>query len=358
MARTWYLTGMAVAIAATACAPEPVAIGIANGALPMQGAMLAVEDAYAAGFDVPLDTVFEPERNTRATPAVEAAERIVSTPGMVAVLGHSNSAASLTAAPIYNRASVVQLASHSTAEVYSEAGPFSFRMVPPDGQQGRLIADFLAAELPGARVALAYVNDDYGRSLRAAVLDALPPGTVEIVLDAPHVEMADSGMVHRTVLAIVDASPDVVLWLSRAEQLVDYIPGIRDGLGAVPIVGGDGLIPAARYTGPPGRWDDIHFVRLVDLDARPETRRFRERFRARFGVDPDDAAALAYDGTALLLTALRDGVRTGDEMRRYLESLGRDRPPYQGITGPVSFDAEGDAHRDFVLRSTSARGPP
>lgn len=346
------LAPVAVLLALAACDSTPVVIGIANARLPIDGAVLALEDAEAAGLSVPVDTMIARSVNTLAAPAVRAADTILSTPGVIAVLGHSNSAASLTAAPLYNEAGVVQLATHSTAEIYSHAGPFSFRMVPPDGQQGRLLADYIATHFPGSRVALVHVNDDYGRGLRSAVLDALPPDAVRLILDTPHIERATPVMIRRTVMAVVDAEPDVVLWLSRAVQLQDYLPGIREGLGAVPIVGGDALIPVAGYPNTGGLWDNIHYVRLVDLEARPGTRTFQRRFRERFGHPADDAAALAYDGMGVLIEGIREGARTGDELREYLAALGRDRPPYPGITGPVAFDEQGDASREYVMTST------
>lgn len=357
-------TAAAVIMAAsvTACSQEPVVLGMAIGSATAEAALMALEDAVAAGIDVPIDTVIVREGTNLAAPAVRAADSIVSTPGIVAVMGHSNSAASLTAAPIYNRARVVQIASHSTAELYSEAGPYSFRMVPPDGQQGRTIAEFLTREYRGRRLALAYVNDDYGRGLRANVLDALPADAVDIVVDIPHITTASPEVIQRTVRMMVDARPDGILWLGRVLELQAYLPGLREALGRVPIIGGDALNPAEYLPDPEGLFPPLHFVRLVDMDARPGTRQFRERYRARFGREVADAGALAYDAFAVLLAGVEAGVRTGEEMREYLMSLGRDRPAYEGITGPLRFNEDGDAYREYVMGGMTGEqtgvGPP
>jgi branched-chain amino acid transport system substrate-binding protein len=349
MTATCRLGVAALAALTTACSPEPVTLGIAMGSATAVGAHMALEDARAAGFDVPLDTVVIYEANNLAGPAVRTADTLVSEAGLVAVVGHSNSAASLTAAPIYNQAQVVQVAPHSTAELYSEAGPYSFRMVPPDGQQGRVLARFLEREFAGRRVAVSYVNDDYGRGLRASVLEALHPGAVEVVADLPHITIAPAEMVRNTVLGLVDARPDVILWLGRIHQLVHYLPEIREALGRIPVVGGDALNPVEALPDPDRLYPPMHFVRLLDLNARPETRRFAERYRERAGQDPADAAALTYDAVSVLLAGIRAGARSGDELRTYLASLGRDRPAYPGITGPVRFDEHGNADRSYVM---------
>ena len=43
------------------------------------------------------------------------------------------------------------------------------------------------------------------------------------------------------------------------------------------------------------------------------------------------------------------GARDRDDIRRHLESLGHDRPPYAGLSGPIAFDARGDVMRPHLL---------
>jgi ABC-type branched-subunit amino acid transport system substrate-binding protein len=172
---------------------------------------------------------------------------------------------------------------------------------------------------------------------------------VEVVSQLPHVAVASGELVHQRHLAIIEAHPDVILWLGRIGQLQYYLPRIREELGPIPVVGGDALGPAETMSDPDGLFPPMHFVRLVDLNARPETRRFAQRFRERMGLDPVDAVALAYDAFSVLLAGIREGARTGEEMRAYLMSLGRERPAYAGITGPVQFNEFGDAARDYTV---------
>jgi len=45
----------------------------------------------------------------------------------------------------------------------------------------------------------------------------------------------------------------------------------------------------------------------------------------------------------------------GEELRDVLRSLGRDRPRFEGVTGPVEFDENGDIDRPYVVEVI---GPP
>ncbi|MEX2528624.1 MAG: branched-chain amino acid ABC transporter substrate-binding protein [Gemmatimonadota bacterium] len=316
----------------------------------MNGIRLAVEDADPEGLP-PLDTVLILEADNRSGPALEAAEFLTDISGLVAVIGHSNSTASLATSQVYNRAQVVQIAPSATAPIYSEAGAYSFRMVPPDEVQARLLAGVLRDSVPtGGRVALFYVNDDYGRNLRALVLAELATEPLEVVVDLPHAE----GDIHPVdvrhhLAALVASNPDVILWLGRVPVLHALLPGIRQGLGSIAIYGGDGVSPASLATDFRWFWDGVRFVEFVDLEATPELRGFAQRFQTRFGTAAGGREVLSYDAAGVILEALRQGARNGDEVRQFLAELGVSRPPHPGISGPIAFQENGDAARNLVL---------
>ncbi|MEX0893994.1 MAG: ABC transporter substrate-binding protein [Gemmatimonadota bacterium] len=325
---------------------EPVVVGVAMGG-ESRAARMAFADAAAAGLSG-VDTLFILAANNLAAPALEAAERFVATAGLVALVGHSNSAASITAAQIYNDNAIVQLAPHSTAPLYSQAGPYSFRMVQSDEQQGAFLAEQLRREHPDARVAMVYVNDDYGRGLRSAFLEALEPGDAAPVLDFPHVELPDSAALFRLRAALVEARPDVILWLGRSTVLAMVLPAVHAELGPVPVLGSDGVEGALAR---PWQeiWRHVRFVALVDMDGGGRLADFSQRFAEQAGRPPTSPEALTYDATTVLLQAIADGARSGEAIRAWLSELGRGRPPFDGITGPVAFDDNGDVARDYVL---------
>lgn len=345
------LLGLA-GLASAACDPaaQPV-IGLTSSSAYLDAARLAFE----SGADgLPIDTVFLSEGSNRAAPALGAAEELVTIPGIAAVVGHSNSSASLAASQIYNEHQVVQIAPTASATVYSEAGPFSFRLVPPDDRQGEFLAGVLRDSLPDdAVLALLYVNDDYGRGLRSSLLRALPDGSppFSIGLDLPHTDelMDDAGMQRHIATSLAASGPDAILWLGRASGLHVLLPTIREQLGAIPVYGGDALASAAHMRSEDRRWEGVRYVAFVDVEATDEGRRFASRFQERFGLPSAGPEALTYDAAGLLLAAVREGARTGPEIREYLLSLGRDRPAYAGVTGPIRFDERGDVERSYSI---------
>jgi branched-chain amino acid transport system substrate-binding protein len=344
------MVASAFVLALIGCAESPrVTIGITLGKKESDGAKLAYEDAVSAGLKVGIDTVFARADNTKAAPAIQAAERMLKVPGIVAVVGNGNSAASLATSPLYNSHKVVQLSPHATAVLYSSAGPFSYRMVSPDDRQGHFLGQRLMAEARGRRVALLYVNDDYGRNLRREVLRAVEPGAIPWAVDEPYIEGADTATLARRVTSLVENRAELILWIGRDPELDRALPGIRKALGAIPILGSDGVAHAPQWDNRDNRWTSIRYVELVDLDAGPAIRAFRARFRTRWGRDPSGAEVLAYDAMAILIAAVVDGARSGTEVQRYLDGLGRRATAFPGIAGPVAFDSLGDVDRSYVL---------
>lgn len=353
----------AVALTAACERTGPPVLGVALNAPQVDAARLAFEDARARGLELSLDTLFLTEASNDAAPALAMAQRLAGAPGMIAVVGHSNSAASLAASPIYNEQEVVQLSPTASASVYSEAGTFSFRMVPPDRRQGLFLARVVRDSLPAdARIALFYVNDDYGRGLRSAVLAGLEEATApqSIALDLPHTEgLGEDTVMSRHLIEALEASgADAILWLGRQHALHAVLPTIRQRLGPIPIYGGDGLAPARQRVAGCPCWEGVRHVDFVELRSTPRGRRFAERFEARYGWEAGGAEVLTYDAVGLLLEAVADGAESGPELRDYLGSLGRERPAYVGVTGPVQFDATGDVHRPYRLIRLGGEASP
>lgn len=349
---------------------EPVAVGAALSESFVHATRLAVAEANEGGRLPQVDTLMLIETSNRAALALGLADSLLAHPGMVGIVGHSNSAASMAAAPVYNGAQVVQIAPTSTAVGYTQSGPFSFRMVPPDAEQGGFLAHVIDSLFPdGANVAVMYVNDDYGRGLREALLSRIDTARFRLVFQQPHNDEeyinppADRAQrVRATLHTMLDTRPAVLLWLGRATTFRLYLDVLRELDSDLAIIGSDALASWQGQNDPAGVWEGVRYSDFLDLDASEELRDFRRHYLDRFGMEAGAPEVLSYDAMNLLLGALKDGARTGDEVRQWLNSLGSpNREPYYGVSGRITFDANGDIARSYVLvtiRATATQEPP
>lgn len=346
----------------TACQLEHPSDHPPVGAVVARGMLQAVEMALVdAGHTLPPEVgsrLLLLEHSPLRTPASDLAEALLENPGILGVVGHSGSTGSLLASPIYSRAQVVQIAPTSTAPVYTRAGPFSFRLVPSDEVQGAFLAEIVTARFArGTRLAVFYNNDDYGRSLRAEFVRNVDPDRLEVVLQIPHVEVETTPFdPDAKVASLQGTGAEVVIWLGRPPELDLLLPTLRAILGDIPVIGSDALSRAELRTELHPAWSGVEFADFLLPDPGSGLVHFLDRYQAWSGTQGGMPEALAYDAAALLLHSVAEGARSGEAVRRYLLRLGRDLPPYSGITGPIQFTEDGDMLREFTLRPVRMSG--
>lgn len=347
-----------VAVVLGCRAADGPAVAIVVGHDGIGGARLAAAEVNrSGGIDGrPLElVVFPTARATSAEASIQLADSAAGNPRVLAVIGHSNSAASLAASQIYNARHLVQIAPTSTAPLFSVAGPYSFRLVPDDRRQ----AEFLARRVTttGARrVALLYVNDDYGRALREALRDDLARTGTTVAYETPFLENAERERLESAARAVAAAAPDLVVWIGRPPQFLVFYPVLRGLSPTVPVLASDGMDLAPIYARP-DLFVGLRVVRLTDPGAStPRLAAFRTALRASARIAATAEAVLAYDATMLVAAALRSGARTRDEVRDWLAGVGTRRPSFDGLGGPIAFDANGDVTRTYQLAEVRADG--
>jgi branched-chain amino acid transport system substrate-binding protein len=303
-------------------------------ALTKDGINLAVEEVNAKGGvgGRPIRVRYVDDHRSDALGAF-VAESLVRDQSVLAVIGHVNSPALLAAAPLYD-GHLVAVSSAATAPELSGISPWVFRLVPSDSLSGRAIGRFAASLRPGARAAILYENDAYGRGLSRAFRNGFAG---DIVASEP---LDEKPATFEPYVAYLKAlKTDVVFSVSLERTGLDLLQEAkRQNLGAA-FVGGDawtGIVANAKVA--EGAYVGIPFT---DADPRPNVRTFVAKFRARWGVSPAQDGTMAYDATNLLIQGLTDGARTRAGVRAYVAGLTAEHP-YQGITGRISFSAGGD----------------
>lgn len=305
------------------------------GDLSRMGAQLALDEINARGGVAgrPLRTRTVDDRGDGAA-AIGAADSLANDARVLAVVGPIYSGTTVAAAQVYEQARVPAVATSATAPAISALGPYIFRMASSDSANAVALA--AAARATGLRTAILYSDEDYGQGLMRPFARALG-GAVE---EDPYDE------------AMPDFRPYLVRLKARGAQLV-FVAGIDQGARTlIPqarevglnarFMGGDGIEALKEETGT--TFEGTMIGVLFHPDQSPRAREFAEAFRARWHREPDSSAALAYDAVNLLARALADGAHTREAVRRYLEHVGGDggSPRFEGVAGPVAFDANGD----------------
>lgn len=317
-----------------------------------QGALLAVEELNARGgiHGTPVELEVRDDR-MNPTLAIKVAEEFRDRTDVVAVVGHLSSGASIAASEIYNHPEkgLLSISPGATSPEMSTTGEWTFRVCPDDLQQGASLAEWAYHDLGYRRAVIIYANDAYGRGVR----DAFAPeferlgGTVLSVDPYLPAMIEDERTLDPYLERGVRGGMDVLVIVGMGDEVTDILRASRRLGYRGAVMGTDGLV---GITAAGALAEGVVISAGFFVDSPSEAARdFVERYQTRFGELPRDGSAHAYDTVMLLARAMSHAGTDRLALRDYIASIGNDLPPFEGVTGTIRFDENGDAVGKDVL---------
>jgi len=302
-----------------------------------------------------------------AQPSVDAASKLVNIENVAAIMGGLSSGATIASAnavSIPNGVLQVSPTSTSPAMTDLEDQDFLFRIVPSDNYQGEVLANIVLDEGIN-KVAVAYVNNDYGVGIAGTFKAAYETKGGEITAYEKHEDkknsyrgelasMASSGADALVVIAYAGGSGAKIVKQSLENGFFDRFigtDGLRDDL-LIEQVGAEAL--ATSFFSAPTSPDD-----------NPVAEPFHARFDEAYGEGSDKPFVdQSYDATMLIALAIEkagstDRTAIRDALRDVANAPGEVILPgewgkavklmadgkdinYEGVSGQHEFDAKGD----------------
>lgn len=223
----------------------------------------------------------------------------------------------------------------SSDPTVTETGiPWIIRCTPDDRQTGYRLAQLLFEEEGLSRVAVFRARDRYGRlgvrEFRDAARRLSHPLLMEVQFVPGETDFASQ------LSRIAAADPEAVVLWARAAEAGRIVRQMRDRGMLQRVVGTDRLVSETFLELAGAAAEGVVATAWARPDRDdPEWVRFRQRFRTRFGVEPDVFAAYGYDAANLVVIAVR---QAGLNRARIRDALAAVRT-YEGVTGTMRFDA-------------------
>ncbi len=355
----WLIAGAMLALGSAACDGAgggeirvglAGSMGTAGGRAVRQGVQLAVDEINGrGGIGGRKVALVVKDDSGKAHQAIEVAQELRDDPGVVAVIGHINSGATLAAAPVYNdpRNGVVALSPTASSPEVTRAGRWTFRVSPSDLPYGPALARWGHAR-GQRRAAILYANDDYGRGVSASFASAFQAAGGQVIsLDPYLTETLTTGTGAEPYLRRALArGMDALFIAGRAEDAVAILPWVRRLGYTGGVMGADGLL-GIEAEGDVG--EGLFIGAAFFADARGEAAtRFVGEYRKRYGQAANADAALAYDAMLVVARALENAGTDRAGIRAYLEGIGSRHPAVEGVTGAIRFDRNGDVAQKEV----------
>lgn len=304
------------------------------------GARLALEEINAKGLvlggeKVRLELKSEDDGADPKT-ATTVAQKLVDE-GVVGVIGHLNSGATIPASKIYADNGIPQISPSATAVAYTAAGyKTAFRLMTNDAQQGSVLGNFAVTKLGAKKIAIIDDRTAYGQGLADEVEKAVKAAGGEVVAREYTSDRATDFMAILT--SIKSKAPDLVFFGGMDPQAAPMLKQMKQlGLNAK-FLGGDGA-------------QTPQFIALAGTDAEgalasnpglplnvmPGGAAFKSKFEAKYGKI-QNYSPYAYDAVYVMVEAMKRANST--DPAKYLAEL--PKTDFQGVTGHIRFDGKGD----------------
>ena len=275
--------------------------------------------------------------------AATVAQKIVSDESIFAQVGDFNTACCLAAQPIYNAAEMIQISPTCSAVNFAPASIWSFECLGTQDVQGEFMASW-AYENGARKVAILYLNSDWGISVNNGFIKAFVALGGEITIEEPY---NDGETDFSAALTKIRQTEPDALYIACYYNDGAAINIQRQVLGWEIPVYHPGTVYSSDFLSIGGDAVEgiLTNVGFYPDDPTPAAAKFIEEYNALYGVDPDYYGACAYDAFNVLMTAIENAGELDSAKVRDTLAVTAD---FEGVSGSITFDENGDAKKSYI----------
>lgn len=353
------ILGLLILPSACTTRPRRVVLGIALSAAYHPAVELAVSEINANGGigGVPIELIgmdWKVVNEFNATDILKRAGQFAAEKDLLAVIGHSDSVSTLSAASFYNQQKIPQIVTIATNPAITNIGDWTYRLCLSDAAQGPALAEYAVRDWNKRRIAVFYVNDDYGRGLAQLFEKEVRELGGEIVASVMHRNILtddDKELIRASLKSFKqDQEPDLIVLFQRTAVAEWMLHAIHEEHLKSSILGGDSLGPLdfARSMG-----ELIEGVRVSQFyqprSDDPYAAKFMKSYHSLTGKDADYGHAFAYDAVYLLRDSALHGGSSREGVKSYLDKLIREKTQGVGVAGNYVLGPDHDARRELYI---------
>lgn len=294
------------------------------------------------------------DNESKPESAVMSMLKLIDQDRVLAVVGPQSSKQAVPAGQVANDNMTPMISPWSTNPDATLNRPWVFRAAFLDPFQGPVAVDFAMKQFNAKTAAVLFaLANDYSKGLAEFFKNDFEakngPGSIVAYESYSDKDQDFSAQLTK----IIAAKPDFIFLPNNYNEVALVVRQASDLGWNGPFMGADAWGSAELMTlcGDlcKGHYFSTHYAAAGATGA---TKDFIDKYTEKYGYVPDDVAALTWDATRLVLEAIQStGGLTGD-LRKDRESIRNAMASiteFDGITGSMRFDSEGDPIKCAVV---------
>ena len=321
----------------------------AYGTKQEKGYELALEEINAAGGVLGAKLELETyDDGGDASTAANGAQKFADDDSIMAIGGSCLTSCTAAMLPITGDAEMAQLVVSSSAKSLTGISDYFFRMAVQDAAVGPQIANQFT-KMGKTKAVTMYCNNDYGSGLKDSFNAQFEANGGQILNSIPYQATdQDFAAILTTVksldpdcIALCGTTTDGALIIKQARQM-----GIEAEIMGQPGLYSQNVIDIAGDASEGLLCSGVFVADGADEKGQEFVTKYGEKYN---GEVPDGFAALAYDQMYVLADAAERAMEANDgELTRQTLAEALKETNYEGVTGTVNFDENGDWVRDYL----------
>jgi branched-chain amino acid transport system substrate-binding protein len=265
------------------------------------------------------------------------------------LLGPGYSGSVKVTAALAMAAEIPNLMGGEAAELTKAGNPYLFRT--SFGQQSTMpkVAAYIADDLKAKTVAIAWVNNDFGKGGRDTIMAEFAKRNVKVVADIS--SEAGAADFAADAAKIKAANPDAVFVYLNEEESARMLKELRRQDVKVPLMGETTLVgqKVIDLAGEAANGARGHVGLTTDAPVEA-IKAFRERFNAKYNYVPDHNGIKGYLAVYVVKAVTEKmGKFDSKEFAKTLHGMTIKAAQEPGILMDVTYDANGDIDRQGFL---------
>jgi len=325
-----------------------------------------LEDINAAGGLVvggkqhPVELVIE-DNEAKAESATKVNTKLITQDEVLVIVGPQSSKQAVPAGGVANDNQTPMVSPWSTNPNTTLDRPWVFRTPFLDPFQGPVLANFATEEFGFTKAAVLYdVASDYPKGLAEFFKNAWEEIHGEGSVVAFESFTTKDTDFSAQLTKIRDSGAEFIFTPQYYNEVALIVQQAHELGWTAPILGSDswGSAELINLCGEEcyGLYFSTHYAAAGATGA---TKEFIDRYNAAYGYVPDDVGALTWDTMLIIQKAIQDcGAITGDIVadRACVRDALANIKNFDGITGQMSFNEEGDPSKCAVIVKISDAG--